>query len=196
MIGDKLNALRDRFERLSQRERTMVTALGITFVVMVTLIVGFLVTDGLSTLAERNADMRQALKDLDTHREGYLKAKAKSSQLETRIGKQPVQLSGYLEQAAKESGVEIPESNERAATAAGKLFVERSVELRLKSVRLEALAAFLKKIETGPNLVLVTQLSVRTRDDKHEELDVELTVSTWDHAPKEKEKDKKKGDKS
>ncbi|HZS40648.1 MAG TPA: GspMb/PilO family protein, partial [Polyangia bacterium] len=184
------------FERLSQRERTMVTALGVTFVVMVTLIVGFLITDGLSSLGERNADMRQALKDIETQRDGYLKAKAKGAQLDARIGHQPIQLSGYLEQAAKESGVEIPESNERQATAAGKLFIERSVELRLKSVRLEALAAFLKKIETGPNLVLVTQLSVRTRDDKHQELDVEMTVSTWEHAPKEKPGATKKGDKT
>jgi general secretion pathway protein M len=197
MIRDRLNALRDRFERLSQRERTMVTALGVTFVVMVTLVVGFFITDGLSSLEERNADMRQALKDIETQRDNYIKAKNKSNQMETRIGRQPIQLSGYLEQAAKESGVEIPESNERGAQQAGKAFIERSVELRLKSVRLEQLAAFLKRIETGPNLVLVTQLSVRTRDDKHQDLDVEMTVSTWEHAPPSKDKDKtKKGDKS
>ena len=35
---------------------------------MVTLIVGFLITDGLSSMEERNADMRQALRDLDTQR--------------------------------------------------------------------------------------------------------------------------------
>jgi hypothetical protein len=192
-VGGRLNALRDRFERLSARERTMVSVLGIAFVVMVTLVVGFFITDGLSTLEEKNAAMRQALRDLETQRDSYLKAKQKSTQLETRVGRQPVQLAGYLEQAAKESGVEIPESNESGPAPAGKNFVERSVDLRLKSVHLEALAAFLKKIETGPSVVAVTQLSIRTRDDKHQELDVEMRVSTWEHAPKTAPK---KGDKS
>ena len=48
---------------------------------------------------------------------------------------------------------------------------------------LENLAKFLRGVETGPNLVLVTGLNVRTRDDKHEELEVEMTVTTWEKAP-------------
>jgi type II secretory pathway component PulM len=195
-VGGRLNALRDRFERLSARERTMVTALGIAFLVMVTLLVGFFITDGLSTLEEKNANMRQALRDIETQRDAYLKAKNKSSSLSTRVGHTPIQLSGYLEQAAKETGVEIPESNENGAVAAGKVFLERSVDLRLKAVRIEQLAAFLKRIETGPNLVAVTSLSIRTRDDKHEELDVEMRVSTWEHAPPKSGAKKEKGDKS
>jgi type II secretory pathway component PulM len=194
MIRSRLDALRERWERLSQRERTMVTALGVAFAVMVTLIVGFVITDGLSSLEERNADMRQALRDIETRRDGYIKARAKTEQIDHKIGTTPVQLSGYLEAAAKETGVEIPESNERPPQPAGKAYVERSVDLRLKSVRIEQLGAFLKRIETGQNMVLVTALSVRTRDDKHQELDVEMTVSTYEHAPKKAEP--KKGDKT
>lgn len=195
MISERIDALRDRFERLSQRERTMVTALGITFVVFITLVVGFLIADRVSSMDERNADMRQALKDIETQRDSYLKAKSKTSQLETRIGHQPVQLSGFLEQCAKDAGVQIPESNEQPAVAAGKNYIQRSIDLRLKAVRLEQLAAFLRRIETGPNLVMVTALSVRARDDKHEELDVEMTVSAYEHAPKDKS-GAKKGDKT
>jgi type II secretory pathway component PulM len=185
----RMQKLRDRWERLSSRERTMVAAMGVTFVLMVTLIVGFVITDGLSTFEEKNSDMRQALKDLDTKRQGYLAAKNKLQQLEARIGRNPIQLGGYLEQAAKESGVEIPESNERQPTPAGKQYIEKSIELRLRAVKLDSLGKFLKKVETGPNLVVVTALNVRTRDDKHQDLDVEMTVSTYEHAP---QKDPKK----
>src|SRR3954451_8945026 len=114
-FNDRMQGLRDRWERLSQRERTMVGAMGVTFVVMVTLIVGFLITDGLSSMDERNAHMRQALRDLDTQRDNYLRLKAKTAQMETRLGTQPVQLQAYLETAAKEAGLEIRESNERPA---------------------------------------------------------------------------------
>jgi hypothetical protein len=197
MFIDQFKAFRDRWERLSQRERTLVGALGVTFVVMATLVVGFLITDGLSTFEERNADMRQALRDIETHRESYLRAKAKAAQLETRIGRTPLQLQGFLEQIAKEAGIEIPESNELTPTAAGKHFVQRSVELRLRQVTLDALAHFLRGVETGPNLVVVTALNIHTRDDHHQELDVEMTVSTYERASEKREKSSgKQGEKS
>jgi hypothetical protein len=194
IFQSKLDALRDKWERLSQRERTMVSALGVTFVLMVTLIVGFLIADGLSSFAERNADMRQALKDIDTQRDSYNRMKAKSSQLESRIPRTPIQLQGFLEQAAKESGVEIPESTERTPAPAGKRWVERSVDLHLPHVTLDSLARFCRTIETGPNLVVVTALSIHTRDDKHQQLEVDMTVTTYEHASEKKEKGK--GDKT
>jgi hypothetical protein len=178
-FNERLQALRDKWERLSQRERTMVGALGVTFVIMVTLIVGFLITDGLATLEERNSDMRQALRDLDTQRESYLKLRAKSQQIEARLGATPVQLGGYLEAASKEAGITIGDSNDRAATPAGKNFVERAVDLHLHGVTLDQLVKFLKAIETGRNLVVVTQLRITTRDDKHQQLDVDMSVSTY-----------------
>ncbi|MDB4970129.1 MAG: hypothetical protein JWN44_5818 [Myxococcales bacterium] len=177
---DRMQALRDKWERLSQRERTMVGAMGVTFVIMVTLIVGFLITDGLSSMDERNAQMRQALRDLDTQRDNYLRMKAKAAQLETRLGSQPVQMQAYLETAAKEGGVEIVESKEQPSAPAGKKFVERTVELRLRAVTLDQLSKFMRAIETGKSLVVVTAVNVRTRDDKHEQLDVEMSVTTYE----------------
>lgn len=181
-FNDRMQALRDKWERLSQRERTMVGAMGVTFVIMVTLIVGFLITDGLSTMEEHNADMRQALRDLDTQRDNYIRLRAKTAQMETRLGSQPVQLQGYVENAAKEAGVEISDQSDRPAAAAGKKFVERTVALHLKPVTLDQLTRFMKAIETGRSLVVVKELEVRTRDDKHEQLDVDMAVSTWDRA--------------
>lgn len=195
IFQDRIDGLRQRYDRLSQRERTMVLALGVSFVVMLTLIVGFLVTDGISSIEERNADIRQALRDLETQRDTYLKSRSKAAQLETRLGHGSAQLGGFLEQAAKDSGIQIPEQNERPPAPAGKQWTEKAIDLRLQKVKLDELATFLKKIETGPNLVVVTALSIRTRDDKHEELDVEMTVATYDRAAKGKEGGKK-GDKS
>jgi hypothetical protein len=189
-INARMQALRDKWERLSQRERTMVGALGVTSVLMVTLIVGFLISDGLATLAERNADMRQALRDLDTQRDNYLRMKAKVAQMETRMGSQPVQLQSVLEAAAKDSAVEIQESKENPPTAAGKKFVQRTAELRLRAVTLDQLVKFMRAVETGRSLVVVTQLNVRTRDDKHEQLDVEIAVSTYEREKSAPKKDK------
>ena len=179
-FNDRMQALRDKWERLSQRERTMVGALGVTFVIMVTLIVGFLITDGLSSMEERNADMRQALRDLDTQRDHYLLMKSKVAQMATRLGSQPVQLQGYLESAAKDAGVEISDSTDLPSQVAGKKFIEHTVDLHLRPVTLDQLTKFMKAIETGRSLVVVTGVEIRTRDDKHEELEVEMWVSTYE----------------
>jgi hypothetical protein len=113
--------------------------------------------------------------------------------MEARLGRSPIQLQGYLEQAAKEAGFEIPESNDEPPTPAGKKYVEHSAKLHLRAVTLEQLTNFMKKIETGENLVVVTALNIRTRDDKHLQFDVEMSVSTFERDTKA---GAKKGDKS
>jgi general secretion pathway protein M len=179
-FSERLQALRDWWERLSQRERTLVGSMCATFVILVTLGVGYFITDGLETLDQRNSDMRQALRDLDTQRDAYLRMKAKSAQLETRLGQMPVQFQGYLEAAAKEAGVEIPESTPHEQATSNKAFIERSVDLRLGAVTLEQLTKFMRAVETGRSMVVVSQLNVRTRDDKHQQLDVTMSVSTYE----------------
>ena len=59
-------------------------------------------------------------------------------------------------------------------------FIERTVDLRLGAVTLEQLTKFMRAVETGRSMVVVSQLNVRTRDDKHEQLDVTMSVSTYE----------------
>lgn len=195
-LSERLQAVRDKWERLSQRERTLVSAMLATAVVLLTLGVGYFITDGLETLDQRNSDMRQALRDLDTQRDAYLRMKAKAAQQETRLGQTPVQLQSYLEAAAKEASVELPEMQEHQAASSNKAFLERSVDLRLGAVTLEQLTKFLKAVETGRSMVVVTQLEVHTRDDRHEQLDVTMTVTTYERHADTGKGTSKKEDKS
>lgn len=190
-ISDRVNDLRGRWDRLSDRERAMVSGLGVAFLVLGVVIVGFSISSSLSDLEDSNHDIRAALSDIAEHRDSYTRAKQKTAQLEVRIGHGGLQLQSYLEQASKEAGVTIAESTERQPSPVGKKYVERAVDLHLKPVGLDALAKFLRRIETGPNLVSVTALNIRTRDDKHEDLEVEMTVSTYEHAADSKSTKKK-----
>ena len=140
---------------------------------------------GLGDLEERNTDTRQALRDIESQRDAYLRARAKIAALETRIGSTQLQLGGYLEQAAKETGIDIRETNPRPHEPIGKKYLQQSLDVRMSKVQLEPLVKFMRRLETSPtNLVLVTQLFIRARDDKHVDFDVDMTVSTYEHAPK------------
>jgi hypothetical protein len=190
-IGDLLLPLRNRWDRLPERDRRMLLLLGVTFVVCAVGLTTYVISGRLSALQEENSDMRQALRDLESGRDAYQQTRAKNAQLEVRLARGAVQLQGYLEAAAKEADVEIAETTERQPAAAGKAYIERAVDLRLPKVTLEQLAKFMQRIETGPNLVVVTALNVRTRDDRHTDLEVDLTVSTFEHASDQKPGHKK-----
>lgn len=179
--------LRARWEQLSERERLMVGAFVGVALVMILLLGALVVRSSLGDLADDNDAMRRVLKEIEENRDSYQRLKMKSQQVEARIGQGGVQLEGLLESAANQTAVEISESTERPAVAvANKKYTERAVDVRLRKVTLEKLSHFLRKLETGPNLVVVTRLSTRVRDDKHEELEVEMTVTTWEKADPKK----------
>ncbi len=180
-LGDKLQQFRSRWERLSNRERRLLAAGAATLLGIALAAMGGAVAANLNELEEANAEMRQALKDIAEHHDAYQQARAKNAQLEVRMGSSPVQLQGYLESAAKETGVEIAESDELPPQPVGKKYLERAVNLRLRRVGLDALTKYLRRIETGPNLVIVSALGIRVVDDKREQFEVEMKVSAFEH---------------
>lgn len=180
-----LARLRDAFEGLSARERSLLAVLGAVIVLLLFLVGAYTLYDRIDTLEEKNLAMERALSDIAKKRGPYLQARARQAQLDSRIGNSPLSLSGFLEGIAKEQSIEIRETNPRTPEPIGKKYIQQSVDLRLGRVKLEPLLKFMHRLETYPNnLVLVTQLSIRNRDDKHEEFEVDMTVSTYEHAPK------------
>lgn len=187
-----LQRLRDFLDTLPPRERTLFFS--VLFAVFGVGCLGIAATlyDRIDTLEEQNQTMQQALRDLSKKRGPYLQARNRALQLDQRIGQTPLQLSGFLEGLAKEAGIDIRETNPRTPELMSKKYLQQSVDLRISKVGLEPLLRFMHKIEMFPsNLVLVTQLNVRSRDDKHQEFEVDMTVSTYEHAPKGVKNDSK-----
>ena len=177
--------LRDAFDAIPARQRALLLGLFGTALFLGTAVAVYSVYDRIDTLEEKNDAMQRALHEIDKKRGAYLNAKSRERNLEARIGSSPLQLTGFLEQLAKEVGIEIRETNPRSPEPIGKKYLQQSIDVRISKVALEPLLKFLRKLETYPsNLVLVTELSVRSRDDKHQDFEVDLTVATYEHAPK------------
>lgn len=188
--------VREYFEGLSARERTLLVTLGAAITLLAVLTGTYFIYDRIDTLEENNEAMHRALLDIEKKRGPYLAARAMAAQLDSRIGQTPLSLSGFLEQIAKETNLEIRETNPRTPEPLGKKYIQQSVDIRISKVTLEPLLKFMRRMETyQSNLVLVTQLSIRARDDKHQEFEVDMTISTYEHAPKTAAKPGDKGGK-
>ena len=182
-LRDKISQMRAQWDRLTARERRMVSTLVGVFGALIVLLCGWFVWSGLSDLEDHNAAARQALKDIAQHRDEFLEARRRMSAQEVRVSRTPVQLSSLLYAAAGDAGVKIDESNERPATPRGKKYLEKGIDLKIRRVDLQSLARFLKRVETGPNLVMVDRLRISARYNEHDQLDVEVGIMTFEHAP-------------
>lgn len=176
---DRIQDLKGSWERLSPRERSMVSGLGAALVLGVVVFVGFTIQSGLEELEENNEAMRKALRDVDQNKDAYLVQRQRLAALEVRISRTPVELNRFLETAASTAGVSIAESGETQPVQ-GERFVQRGMEIKLRKVTIEQLGKFMKEIETSQQLVQITTLSVNTRWGQHQDLDVEMTVSTFE----------------
>jgi type II secretory pathway component PulM len=169
------------WNRISARERRLLALLGAAFGGCALLLVGYLVVDAYQTMRQDNQDMREAIELIAKHSDEYRDAKAQVKAQQQRIGTEPPQLAAELEAAAKEAGIQIPETADRPPSAAGKHYVEHSLDVKLRKVDLKSLATFLSKVETGKALVLITRLGIRRSfGSDGSTVDVDLTATTYE----------------
>ena len=188
-----VDGLREKWERWTPRERRMVVLLGATFVLFAVGLVARQIISGLSTLEEKNAKTRAALKLLEENREDLIAARSKAGAEMSVFDAEVPPLATYLEGIATELGIQIPESTEKPGVPKGK-FSERLVEVKLKNITLAELAEFLRRVETNsPAVVTQRVLVMKSAFGTPEKLDsADLTIAAYERI-KENGKDAKKG---
>lgn len=178
--------------RLAPRERLALGGLAFVFVLGIAFVVGYVILSGLEDLEESNAATHKALKDLQQYGNKYMTQRRRIAALEVRMSRTPLELNSFVEQKAKAVGISIAESGE-ITPVDGERYQQRGLEIKLRRVKIDDLAKLIKAIEGSPHIVQITSLSVNTRWNEHENLDVQMVVSTFERR-KEKppEPDKKK----
>src|SRR5262245_32254022 len=102
-IREMTAQMRAQWDRLSARERRLISSLASVFALMLTLLLGYFVWSGLTDIEDHNAAARQALRDIAQHREEFLDARRRMTSQEVRVSRTPVQLSSLLDNAAREA---------------------------------------------------------------------------------------------
>lgn len=185
-------SLRERIERLEPRERQLLGVLGVVLAVLILLLVPIGMSAMLSSQKSENEALRTAIDNIQKGRALVRKRAAERDAIAARYASPAPSLAGFLSKLAKETGIDIPESQDRAVIPHGKQYEERSTKIALRKVGMLHLVKFMEKIEQSPHPVLISRLNIRKRGTEVDSYDVEMIVSAYDRKKPSKTKNKKK----
>jgi hypothetical protein len=170
--------LRDRWEHMAPRERTLLRLLAVTFVVCAFGFVGFMIRDGLRSIEGRNQEMRDALEAIQQHRARETDAVA-TPQVE--IPAKAPSLATYLEEIAAEIKVTIPNYDEQPAQVRGG-YRHLSMNISLANVDLYQLGQFMELVETRKPAFVITNLHVEGKSFREPDKlkKATMTVTTYE----------------
>ena len=177
-LTNRIADLKRSWDRLAVRERRMVAGLSAAMVLGVVVFIGFSIQSGLEELEENNEAMRKALRELDQHKDAFTAQRQRQAAIDSRI-RGGLELNGFLETKASAAGISIAESSDTQPVQ-GDRYKQNGMEIKLRKVTIEQLTKFMKEIETSEHLVQITSLSINARWNQHQDLDVEMTVSTYE----------------
>ncbi len=184
-VGFAMN-LRERFDRLEQREQRLLFILLAVFGAMVVLAIPILLSATASSRRSENESIREALAALAEAKPKLEAQDADRQKVLAHYAKPAPPLAGLLEQHASKSQVEIPESQDQSLVKHGKKFEERSTKIVLQKVGMKNFATFLEAVENTGYPVRVSALDLRKRATEPDSYDISLTVSAYDRKEPEK----------
>jgi type II secretory pathway component PulM len=173
--------LRAAFDDLSERERILVSIVGVLLVVLVFYFGIIESSFGLRGDAQRRlTQAEQRLTVMSRLRREFDDVNERLTSVEQRIQSSTRgNLRTTLESLARASQVKV-ESMEPQATPSDDRYRETKVEVALKQVTLQQTVSYLHQIESSDEVLSVKSLRMRTRKDRPDFLDVTFTVSTFE----------------
>ncbi len=136
----------------------------------------------LSNLESERATTLDALRVIRAERPRIRQRQQARAQVLARYEQRAPALGGFIEQAARIAQVTVSETNDRPVQRvdAGR-FERRSVSIRVRSVNLQSLVAFMAQIDNAPFPVAITTLRMRKRFNESNNYDVdEMVITTFD----------------
>jgi len=178
----KLANLYNVYLGMNPREQTIALVVAIIAVLLVLILPVTVASSRISKLENEANRGRGQLRDIMRAIESYDGKTTELKQLQKMVGGGfDSSISSTLESIAENNGIKdkIDSLKEKAA-APSEIFDEASVDVRLKKVGLQQLINYLNAIENNPNTLLrLKKLSIKTRFDNKQELNVAFTVSTY-----------------
>lgn len=163
-MADLMTTIQSSIATLSARERRMVTAAGFAVLVFVVFMVTFSFSNKATAIRNRTTQKIDKLSRVQELAGVYNQSRAQREMAERQLAASNIRLSSFLEDIAKQKGVELPTINPKADVALeGTKIVESSVEVMLTDVKLNRLLEFLQAVEGAPGVVKVKYMRLEPR---------------------------------
>jgi hypothetical protein len=177
-INDRI---RDFWDRISPRERTMVVVLAFAVPLGVALWLGFAIRDGLVAMEDRNEQTRKAIDVIaDLKLRGTAQQPAEDA---VKIPDEPLALETYVSRAAEKQSLKFKGAIDTRQKATHNGFVTNTVGCALDNITTDQLKTFLAELEQS-KVVFVTHLEVRRDFSDKKKFDATFEISTYANAPK------------
>jgi general secretion pathway protein M len=171
------------FQRLSQRERTLVLAAGGTALAFILFLVLLSFSSSAAGYRRRTDDKLAKLREVQTLAASFREAEQSRQMLEQQLSASNVRLTSYLEEKGNEVGLVIPTMTNKGPIPIGDGKIqESSVEFTLNDIKLRDLSDFLATIENGPGVVKVKFLRIEPKVEA-ETLTAWVNIATYQLKP-------------
>jgi general secretion pathway protein M len=191
-------SLRERLDRLEERERRLLGILAVVVAGIVVLLMPLAVTAALHGSRSDNQALRDAIAQITAERPLIERGRALHKALEDRYSRPAPPLTSFLAKLAQEVEVDIPETQDRQSVPHGKRYEEKATKITLRKVGMLKVARLMERIEQSGHPLSISQLTIRKRGLEPDSYDVDMVVSAFerkaDKAAPAKAKAKDEGD--
>ncbi|MFH0800579.1 MAG: hypothetical protein V2A66_10440 [Pseudomonadota bacterium] len=167
---------------MTPREQTIALVAAVAVLLLIIVLPVAVASGRIGKLESDVSDGKKQFREIMRAIESYDQKKARLAQTQQMLagGFDPT-LSSTIESIAESNGMKDKiDSLKEKPSAPSETFDESSVDVRLKKLSLQQAVDFLYAIEHQPDKVLrLKQLSIKTRYDNKQDLDVSFTVSTF-----------------
>jgi hypothetical protein len=168
------------FVRLGPRERRLLSAFFGVLAALVLLVVPILTQRSVLMKRGENEQFREVIDELMESQPALVKAETQRKVIVARYAHVAPPLGAFLDNQARQNGIEIPENQERPILPHGKRFDERSTRLQMRKVDLASFARFMEGVERSQFPIIFSRLDIRKRLSESDSYDVEIIASAYD----------------
>jgi general secretion pathway protein M len=176
-------SLRERIDRLEERERRLLGILSVVVAAIVVLLMPLAVTAALHGSRVETETLPAVMAQITADRPLIEHSRALHKALEDRYSRPAPPLTSFLAQLAQEVEVEIPETQDRQPVPHGKRYEEKSTKITLRKVGMLKVAKLMERIETAGHPLSISQLTIRKRGLEPDSYDVDMVVSAFERKP-------------
>jgi type II secretory pathway component PulM len=177
-MNSLLERLRTSWENLNDRERRMLAVLGGVLGAILLLLPPVLLVLDNADLEAQNAELRNAVEQLDMQRTRLARLAQERRAAEQRYLNKTPPLGSFLESEARKQGLTLQEVTDQPEKTVGR-YLRRSVTVALPSVALTPLIQLLSSIVESGHPVAVDQIQM-DHYQPGDQFNVKLGILTFD----------------